>query len=256
MYQIIQYFKFLISSKNKHGVHSPFVYDITTKCLNYKKTYPQYRIIKAYRKLLLKIETICIMNDLGAGSKTSNTNNRSVKSIAKIAGSSVKKAKLLFRISNYFKGNNYLELGTSLGIGTYALSLGNPNATISTIEGCKDISNFAKQQLQKFNADKVNVITSDFQSYILASLDEKLDLVFFDGHHNKESTISYFKSLLAYVDNDSVFVFDDIYWSKEMTEAWEYIKAHPSVKVTIDTFHLGLVFFRTEQVKQHFKIRV
>jgi hypothetical protein len=51
-------------------------------------------------------------------------------------------------------------------------------------------------------------------------------------------------------------VFDDIYWSKEMTEAWQEIKQHPKVNVTIDIFEMGLVFLRTEQPKQHFKITV
>jgi hypothetical protein len=41
-----------------------------------------------------------------------------------------------------------------------------------------------------------------------------------------------------------------------MSEAWEEIKTHPKVTVTIDTFYWGLVFFRNEQPKEHFKIRV
>jgi hypothetical protein len=41
-----------------------------------------------------------------------------------------------------------------------------------------------------------------------------------------------------------------------MTEAWELIKQHPKVMVTVDTFFWGLVFFRKEQHKEHFKIRV
>ncbi len=41
-----------------------------------------------------------------------------------------------------------------------------------------------------------------------------------------------------------------------MEEAWEEIKKHPKVKVTIDTFQWGIVFFRKEQEKEHFIIRV
>ncbi|MBL7882976.1 MAG: class I SAM-dependent methyltransferase, partial [Bacteroidia bacterium] len=39
------------------------------------------------------------------------------------------------------------------------------------------------------------------------------------------------------------------------TEAWEEIKRHPKVTVTIDLFFIGLVFFRKEQAKQHFIIK-
>lgn len=42
-----------------------------------------------------------------------------------------------------------------------------------------------------------------------------------------------------------------------MTEAWETIKKHPKVKVTVDTFFWGgFVFFRKEQVREDFIIRV
>jgi hypothetical protein len=40
-----------------------------------------------------------------------------------------------------------------------------------------------------------------------------------------------------------------------MAEAWDNIKAHPAVMLTIDLFYIGLVFFRKEQPRQHFKLR-
>jgi hypothetical protein len=53
----------------------------------------------------------------------------------------------------------------------------------------------------------------------------------------------------------SIFIFDDIHWSKEMELAWEEIKNHPKVTVTLDLFKIGIVFFHTGQMKQHFRIR-
>ena len=41
-----------------------------------------------------------------------------------------------------------------------------------------------------------------------------------------------------------------------MTEAWEIIKNHPKVTVTINTFYWGIVCFRKEQIKEHFTIRM
>ncbi|MFD1079748.1 O-methyltransferase, partial [Longispora fulva] len=79
---------------------------------------------------------------------------------------------------------------------------------------------------------------------------------YFDGNHQKKATLEYFEKLFPTAHNDSVFIFDDIHWSKEMEEAWEEIKAHPAVRVTIDTFSWGFVFFRREQEKEHFTIRV
>jgi hypothetical protein len=41
-----------------------------------------------------------------------------------------------------------------------------------------------------------------------------------------------------------------------MEEAWNIIKEHSLVTVTIDVFQWGIVFFRREQPKEHFIIRV
>ena len=80
------------------------------------------------------------------------------------------------------------------------------------------------------------------------------DLVYFDGNHSKKATLDYFEALLPTISNDSVWIFDDIHWSADMEEAWEIIKKHPKVSVTIDTFQWGIVFFRAEQEKEHFII--
>jgi hypothetical protein len=79
-------------------------------------------------------------------------------------------------------------------------------------------------------------------------------LVYFDGNHSKKATLDYFEALLPTISNDSVWIFDDIHWSADMEDAWEIIKNHPKVSVTIDTFQWGIVFFRTEQEKEHFII--
>jgi hypothetical protein len=55
--------------------------------------------------------------------------------------------------------------------------------------------------------------------------------------------------------NDSVWIINAIHGSKDMEDTWEIIKNHPKVTVTIDTFYLGFVFFRSEQKKEHFVIR-
>ncbi|WP_443632869.1 hypothetical protein ABXT64_10420 [Candidatus Marifrigoribacter sp. Uisw_064] len=58
------------------------------------------------------------------------------------------------------------------------------------------------------------------------------------------------------VTNNSVIIFDDIYWSSAMNEAWLEICENEKVKISIDMFHWGLIFFRKEQQKQHFVIRM
>lgn len=61
--------------------------------------------------------------------------------------------------------------------------------------------------------------------------------------------------LLADTNNNTVCVISNIHKSQFMEEAWRTLQEHPAVTVSIDTYHLGLLFFRKEQAKQHFIIR-
>lgn len=103
----------------------------------------------------------------------------------------------------------------------------------------------------------MNFIEGNFDSVLpnLLPTLAPLDLVFIDGNHSYEATIRYFEMLLSKVHNESIFIFDDIYWSEGMKKAWNEIQNHPSVQCTVDIFRWGIVFFRKEMQKEHFTIR-
>lgn len=269
MLQIIKsYLKFLYHSKNEHGVHSPFVFNLVTQCFYDKKKYPEYSILKNYRNSLLQNKNTIEVADFGAGSRVFKSNTRAINQIARNAGISKKRAELLFRITNYFQPVSILEIGTSLGLATSALSLGlkakpnraelNKNAEITTLEGCPNTLNQCQFQLRKFNINNVECINAEFKSYLRSSqLSSSIfHLIYFDGNHSKQATLEYFELLLPTITNETIWIFDDIHWSPNMEAAWEIIKNHPRVTVTIDTFQWGIVFFRTEQKKEHFIIRI
>jgi predicted O-methyltransferase YrrM len=258
MAQLKSYLKFLWRSKNEHGVHSPFVFDLVTKCFYDKTKYPAYSILNNYRNALLKNKNFIDVTDFGAGSRVFKSNKRQVARIAKTAGISKRSAALLFKVVRYFQPDTILEIGTSLGLATSAMYLGNKNAKIITLEGCPQTINQCQSQLQKFDINNVECVNSKFEDYF-KTLDLKpttFNFIYFDGNHSKTATLAYFEMLLPTINNESVWVFDDIHWSPEMELTWEIIKEHPKVTVTIDTFQWGMVFFRNEQVKEHFVIRI
>jgi predicted O-methyltransferase YrrM len=258
MFHIVKaYIQFLWHSKNEHGVHSPFVFDLVTKCFYDKKSKPDYQILRDYRKSLLQNRKTIEVTDFGAGSKIFKSNTRQISKIAQTAGITSKKAELLYRVVQYFQPPSILEIGTSLGLATSALSLGNKNAKVISLEGCPETSAIAKSQLQKINCDNADCLVSEFEGYLrngnLSTVSHQL--IYFDGNHSKKATLAYFELLLPTITNETVWIFDDIHWSADMEEAWEAIRSHPKVKVTIDTFQWGFVFFRSEQEKEHFVIR-
>ncbi len=257
LFQPKSYLKFLLKSSNQHGVHSPFIYGLVNQCFYDKSSkdwYPQY---KNYRDSLLNNNTTITIEDFGAGSKALKSKQRKVAEIAKNAGITVSRGELLGRLASYFNTNTILEIGTSLGLATSCLALSNPKATITTLEGCTATATVAIDKFKEFNFKNINTIIGNFNETLTRALgNNKFDLIYFDGNHQKDATIAYFNQCLTHAHNESVFIFDDIYWSKGMKEAWKYIKEHPKVTITIDTFHWGIVFFRKEQVKEHFVVRV
>ena len=132
-----------------------------------------------------------------------------------------------------------------------------PKSKITTLEGCRNTASVAKENFKKFDLQNIKMEIGNFDNTLPGVLkNNTYDLIFFDGNHQKEATLKYFSQCLEHIHNDSVFIFDDIYWSKGMQEAWQIIKTHPKVTITIDTFQWGLIFFRKEQEKQHFSIRI
>ena len=254
-YQIKSYLKFLTRSSNQHGIHSPFVYKLITECFYDKANYSEYKTLKRHRKLLFNAPESIEVKDFGQGSRVFKSSNRKVAAIAKNASISQTRQRLLFRLMRYLNIDTALELGTSLGLATIAMSLARPSAKINTIEGCPNTSEVAQEQFNSFQLNNISLHREDFERY-LAKNNSELGLVYIDGNHNKEKTLQYFKMLLKQTTNDSVFIFDDIYWSPQMTEAWQEIISDPKVTVSMDTFYWGLVFFRSEQPKEHFNIRL
>ncbi len=259
------HYRFTAFNGKGHGMHSPFVFEFITNVLNDKNQHDCFSEIESLRKRLRNDERLLIIEDFGAGSRVNPQHKRKVSAIAKSALKPKKYAQLLFKIARHFlpdqNKNTILELGTSLGITTAYLANANKNGEVVSMEGSSEVAYVANENFQSLHLPNIRLIKGNFDTtlkeYITALENKKsIDLAFIDGNHRKEPTIQYFKDLLPVLNENSVLIFDDIHWSREMEQAWDIIKADPSVTLTIDLFFIGLVFFRKEQkVKQHFSIR-
>ncbi len=238
-------------------IHSPFVFDLYTKVILSKKDFYAFDQIVAVRKMLLKNQTKIKVTDFGAGSQINNANEKSIATIAKNAAKSDNIGRLLFKLLDHFQPKNALELGTSLGISTLYQCLVSKNTRWTTMEGCPETAKIAQKVFAANKAENVKIVVGDFALTLPETVNSypTLDYVFFDGNHRKKPTLEYFKICLEKANENSLFIFDDIHWSAEMEEAWEEIKQHPQVTVTIDLFWIGLVFFKTSQEKEHFILR-
>lgn len=253
---LISYIKHFLNAKTLHGTHSPFVYSFLENVVYIKSKHPLFDKIEKLRNELLHNKTEIEINDFGAGSRIHNNNKRSISSITRISVKTKKYCELLYRICQWHKTTNVLELGTSLGITSSYLSLAAQK--VITIEGCKNIASVAKHNFKKLNLNNIQLINNNFDYCLnieLEKIKNQKNLYFIDGNHKKDATIKYFETILQFATESDILIFDDIHWSNEMEKAWEYICQHPKAIVTIDLFQLGIVFLHSTQVKENFKIR-
>ncbi|MDH7446904.1 hypothetical protein QBK95_14800 [Aquimarina sp. 2201CG14-23] len=168
-------------------MHSPFVFNLITKCFYDRKKKKSYPEIKS----IAKNNTIEI---------------------------SFKNAKLLNRLIPYFNYKNILISENTATSISKILSIGN---TISISDTYK------------------NKVQFDFCFINITELNTNL-----------------IETIFSKVHNDSLVLINAIHTSKESKLIWDQIVSHPKTKVTIDTYDLGFIFFRKEQVKEHFVIRM
>lgn len=276
-YSLQQYLKFLVRSKNQHGVHSPFVYDLVTQCFYNSAHHNDYDRLWEFRRTLAKSDTELLVTDLGSGSRVGQLHKTSkkVKSMFRHAGASKKRQGLLYRLGAYFKPQQILELGTHLGMGTTALCMGAKPKRLITVEGCPETAQFTQNNLNGWsqnNSDlkSIKVVNDNFEDFLnefqdlqdfpdsktAHSAQASFDLIYLDGHHDGPATLRYFESLKKYIYDTSVLIIDDIHWSKGMSAAWQQIIKDPKVSVSIDSFFCGFLFFHPTQAKEDFVIRV
>jgi predicted O-methyltransferase YrrM len=240
-----------LSANTLHGTHSPFVYRILEDVIYNDQPPVPAEILNLNKQLDHNLQPLSGSTH-GAGSRSSNL---SVQKLNRSASITPKKGALLFRLAHWRQPATVIELGTCLGGGTLYLHAANPLAKVYSIEGDAQRYNFTASRLRKFSS--IQLFHGSFEDVLpeLLKSIECIDLVYFDGNHAYEPTLKYFNMMLEKASKDSVFVFDDIYWSSGMKAAWDQIKMHPRVTVSIDLYHLGIIFFRTGQAKENFKIR-
>jgi len=256
----ISYIDFFYHSRTIQRIHSPFVFNLLNDVFNDKKNNDDITKIHSLIKELKKDNTSFVHTDFGASNEKEQLSikKKKIKTIAKKVISSKKEGRILFNITKHFQPETILELGTSFGIGTSYMAMGNPSANIITMEGCPETIKIANKNLKKLNINNVKIVEGDFRNTLNTTLNtiNKLDFVYFDGNHREEPTIEYFEKCLKKAHNDTIFFFDDINWSKGMKIAWERIINHDKTIVSINFYFFGMIFFRKEMTKQKFIIRI
>ena len=123
-------------------------------------------------------------------------------------------------------------------------------------------SNFNEYSELKSISKKQQKVLSKIVKYF------KIDTIYFDFKtfkNNKKNNykllyinnISNFKNInFDDLDSKNIIIFDKIHQNKKTEKDWQNIIKNKEITASIDLFYFGLIFFRKEQAKEHFIIRV
>lgn len=202
-----------------HGIHSPFVFNFITKVIEEKTAYYAYNDIREY--ILSFPEIQFVENKFG---------------------------RLLFKSVNYFNAKTILELGSGIGINTLYLTVASKQSHCISVETDDKKRELAKQLLKKWGyniqltADKFPVIDKPLDCILLNLRD-------YDTDH--QTLIPY---LLSCVNENSFIIVDGIRTNRKHQMLWKRLIGCEEVIVSLDLFHVGLLFFNPKYYKRNFKL--
>ena len=254
LHRLIEFLRYQQRAQTKYYIHSPFVYQFYLNVLE-GDTAAQPKNIKALHHRLTQIYDNISINDMGA---QPGTKEKTISALASKASMPEKYGKVLFDLVRCFPPQTVIELGTCLGIGTAYLASAAPSADIITLEGSKSLTDLATKNFSDLNLTNIKQVTGHFDEKLPEVLSEisSIDLAFIDGNHRYEPTLRYFNLLMERAHEGTILVFDDIYWSREMTRAWIEIKKDPRINLTIDIYRFGIVFMHRDKLaKEDFTLR-
>lgn len=243
IFQIYWFFIYLVTARHRfgYGIHSPIVFSFIHQVLRAKCKNDDIKTIEQMRKRLLNAHVSISFIDRGAGSVVLPTKVRSLRSIVKHSSTRLKYGQVLYNLARWMNAQQILELGTSVGIGTAFLSKGASHGHVTTVEGNPACVDEAQKYLGLLGCANVQFECADFDEIIEKLAHRKYDLIFIDGNHTHEATLRYFNLLLPMLTENGWMVFDDIYWSQGMMNAWKRIQSDERVQVSIDLYKMGLV---------------
>lgn len=153
--------------------------------------------------------------------------------------------KFLYRLTRAAKPLKVVELGTNVGIsGCYigAALKDNQHGRLITLEGSAPKAELAGQNFLHLGLNNYEIIQGDFFDTLqpLVEREPGIDLAFIDGFHEGEATIEFHKTFLSKLQNEAIFVYDDINWSHGMKSAWQTIRNQPGILISVEYGGMGV----------------
>lgn len=256
MNSIIEWIAYFFRSKHRRGfgVHSPFVFYLVTKVIEEKYPYYKYELIEKVRKLLFETKKQIQVKD-GRGELVV----RNISGMAKKSSKMPSYDQILFRLVNHSKSKFLLELKASFGLSSMYMAAPDSKSQLWTIEE-GDMAKYAKLSFQNANFPNIHLeegVAEECLDRVLHKM-ERIDFLFFNPDpHSAEvrSLVDMYAKCSQKLNEKSVVVVDGIHRTPSMKRFWEQLKTDEKIRVTIDVFSFGIVYYSPELQKEDYVLR-
>lgn len=238
---VILFYRFLRFRKG-FGVHSPFAFNLITNVIDERCAYYAYDRIEIVRRQLLQMGAPLGTTGMSIGRATARYG------IRKSHG------QLLFRLANYFKPKQIVQVGTGMGLSTLYLTGYSAHVQCISLEEDPARAEWARWCLERMGKRHVRVERGGYESLLPKALAqfETVDFLFFNAPERATELYGMFEKCVEHIQPDTVLVVEGLRASRAMRDFWERVKAHPATVLTFDLYHVGLVFFNKKMYRKDY----
>lgn len=220
LFTIKKQIRFFRKAKTIHDVDSPFIYHFCKYIIEDKRNFYIFPLGQLLYKEAKK-----------AGRKSF--------SMPPLTG------KRLFRSIHYFKPEIAVEVGAGDGLSTIYQATAMLSGDLFSLEEEEERATYARQQINELGLPNVELYQGEAISSLsrLRSKIDRIDFFFAAKHCPPEQLPTILKQIDKVLGKHSVLVVGGIYQSPERWKCWQQLKATNKVRLSIDLFDLGFLFF-------------
>ena len=252
---LLEWLRYFLRSKHRKGfgVHSPFVFYLVTKVIEERYPYYKYDLIEIIRTALFRTK-----KRLHAKAEDGTMVERNISDMARALSKLPSYDQLLFRLVNHSKPKHLLEMRASFGLSSMYLAAPDSKAQLWTMEE-GEVAKYARLSCENAGIKNVRLVEGNPTTTLDAVLKNigQIDFLFFNP--DMTSDLATLNGLFAKCEQKlhegSVVVVDAIHSTESAKELWAQLKAKEDVRVTIDVYSFGVIYYNTELQKEDYTLR-
>lgn len=157
-------------------------------------------------------------------------------------------------MTNFFRPDNILEIGTSWGISTLYLRLAGRQSEITVVEPLPEIHDFAESLFAEVG-EKADFVREEYATFLLDYFLTNTRASVYCRESFAQAVLSGIADLLAPVlDMHALLIIDGIRSNSEVKSWWEKLVKDERVRVTVDMKNVGLVCCDPKLNKQDYQV--